>query len=337
MNKILVIGDTHFKDYLSYSDYIDGGREKEKENVLNFIIEQSKDCDHIVFLGDFFNAKNNSSNVNKQAVSFLEKFENDIYMISGNHTKKGDGSTAIDFIKEIKDKRWNIYTKPTSVMIGDKKVSFLPYMLNSELEVTNFEDSAKNIVKDLEDGDILFAHHAISGTMCNGLGVEMFHEAVLSKEELEKKFKLVVAGHIHDPQEIDKTVITGSVFTDSVGEIEKFIWKIKSDLTVEKIKLPNREIHKLENPTIEELTGIDKSSIVKVMITDKKIKVEELKKKLKDFDATLLIENYPNKRKKAHIEEGAFDFSIEALLKLYAKEKKIDYQKLLKGLQIIND
>jgi len=35
------------------------------------------------------------------------------------------------------------------------------------------------------------------------------------------------------------------------------------------------------------------------------------------------------------IEEGAFDFSIEALLELYAKEKKVDAKLLLKGLELI--
>ena len=73
--KILLIGDTHWKDNLSYADYISDGRVAEKKEILDFIIESSKDCDHIVFLGDFFNSKNNSSEVNRQAVEFLEKFE----------------------------------------------------------------------------------------------------------------------------------------------------------------------------------------------------------------------------------------------------------------------
>ena len=78
------------------------------------------------------------------------------------------------------------------------------------------------------------------------------------------------------------------------------------------------------------------NSIVKVVITDKNISVEKVEERLRRFDAYLLIENYPSTRKKMRIENNAFDFSIEALLKLYSEEKEIDYQKLKKGLELIN-
>jgi hypothetical protein len=181
----------------------------------------------------------------------------------------------------------------------------------------------------------VFAHHAISGTTFNGIKTESLKEVVLSKEELEKKYKIIVAGHIHDSQQVDKVTIAGSVFTEIVGEVEKFIWKIDTDLNITSYKVPNREIHKLENPAEKQIQTIRADSIVKVIVTDKSIDVPELKKKLERFDASLVIENYPNTRTKAHV-EGAFDFSIEALLELYAKEKKVDYQLLLKGLELIN-
>jgi hypothetical protein len=50
-----------------------------------------------------------------------------------------------------------------------------------------------------------------------------------------------------------------------------------------------------------------------------------------------LVEDYPSARAKTHIQEGAFDFSIEALLKLYAKAKGVDEEKLLKGLSLIKN
>jgi len=331
-NKIGIIGDMHLRETLSYSDYISDGRVNEKKEILDFIVESFKDCDHIVFLGDFFNARNNSSEVNRQAVEFLEKFgKKDIYMISGNHEKKGDGSTAIDFLREVKEKNWHIFTKPKYL----EQIGFLPYMQNNELEVQTSEEATEQLTKGIEEGDILFTHHAISGTTFNGLKTELLKEVVLPKEKLEEKYKLIVAGHIHDPQQVGNTLITGSVFTNEVGEIEKFIYKINEDLTIEKLKTPGREIHKIENPTLEQLAKLPKNSIVKIILTDKKIDVEEMKVAASGFDAHLIIEDYPNERKKAHIEEGAMDFSIEALLKLYSEEKKVDYQKLLKGLELI--
>lgn len=352
--KILVIGDQHFKDNLSYADYVADRRIPEKKEILDFILEQAENCQHIVLIGDNFNSKNNSSETNREYVEFLERFgDKEIYVISGNHEKKGDGKTAIDFLGEVKKKNWHIFNRPGTISFIEKhktvgksipsipsqstwKFDFLPYMLNSELGVENHDEASKEIMKHLDGGDILFAHHLITDTTYRGMKAELFHEVILPREKLEKKYKLVVAGHVHEPQQRGNTLITGSLFTSEVGEIEKFIWKINADLTVDKIKVPAREIHKLENPTAKQLSSIPKNAIVKAIITDKKINVEELKEKLNKFDASLVIEDYPNQRKKAHIEEGAFDFSLEALLKLYAKEKNVDIQKLMKGLQIIN-
>lgn len=340
-NLIGVIGDTHLRDYLSYNEHIADGRVAEKQKVFDFIVKELSDCKHIVFLGDFFHMKNNSSEVCRQAVEFLERFGmKDVYIIVGNHEKKGNGKTAIDFLGEVTKPNWHIFTKPASLSIKngteDLKLDFVPYMLNHEMEVETCEEASEKIVGLLGGGDIVFAHHAISGTTFNGIKTESLKEVVLSKEELEKKYKMIIAGHIHESQQVDKVTVAGSVFTEIVGEVEKFIWKINENLEIEKFKVPGREIHKIENPTDKQIQAIKEDSIVKVIVTDKSIDIPELKKKLERFDASLVIENYKNERKKAHV-EGAFDFSIESLLELYAKEKEVDYQLLLKGLELIND
>lgn len=338
-NLIGVIGDMHMKEDLSYADHISDGRVAEKKAILDFIVDSFKDCQHIIFMGDNFCHKNNSSEVNRAMVEFLEKFgKKDIYMISGNHETKGDGSTAIDFLKELKGKEnWHIFTDPTQVKIEDKIACFLPYMLKSKLEVETNEEAVEKILKVMDKGDLIFTHHSISGTVFNGIKTETLSEIVLPKEKLEKKFKLVVAGHIHVPQQYDRVLITGSVFTAEVGEEQKYIWKIDNELGIQKIKIPQRGIYKLENPTLKQLTELPKDSIAKIVITDKRIDVDELKVVAAGLDAFLLIEDYPDTRKKAHIESGAFDFSIEALLRLYAKEKDISEEKLLKGLSLINN
>lgn len=339
--KIGVIGDCHFKDSLSYADYIKDGRRTEKKEVLDFVIKSFKDCDHIVFLGDNFNSKNNSSETNREFVEFLERLGNkELYIISGNHEKKGDGKTAIDFLGEVKKPNWHIFTTPGTITVAGVtetlKLDFLPYVLNSELEVENSEEATKYLMKYLSGGDILFTHHNITGTSFNGITTDILKGVVLPKEKLEKKYKLIVAGDIHVPQEYGKVIIAGSLFTSEVGEHEKFIWKIDDDMKVKKIKVPGREIHKLENPTLKQLTALPKDSIVKIIVTDKKIDLEELEIVASGFDAYLLIIDYPDQRKKMKIEKGAFDFSIDALLHLYATEKNIDYQQLKKGLELIN-
>jgi len=338
-NLIGVIGDMHFKDDLSYADYITDRRAKEKKDILDFIVKSFEDCDHIVFMGDNFNSKNNSSETNRAFVEFLERFNNkQVYVISGNHEKKGDGKTAIDFLGEVNKTNWHIFTRPGTMCIGEKplEIDFLPYMLNSELGVENTQSAVEKITKNLIGGDILFAHHSITGTFFNGVKTDDLNEIVLPQDRLEEKYKLVVAGHIHKEQQYGRVVVTGNVFTTEVGDKEKFIFKIKEDLSLEKIKVPARQILKLEDPTNKELSMVPKDAIIKAIITNKQTNIEDLKEQLSQFDASLIIEDYPNERIKAHIEEGAFDFSIEALLKLYSEEKGVEYPKLLKGLHIIN-
>lgn len=342
----------HMRDSLSYSEYISDGRKTEKETILDFIVKQSSDCEHIVLMGDNFNSRNNSSETNRQFVNLLERFgSKEVYIISGNHEKKGDGKTAIDFIGEIKKENWHVFTSPGSISLITKhqsvglstskqepvfKMDFLPYMLNSELEVENNTEAINLIMKNLDGGDILFAHHSITGSSLKGIKTDLLNEIVLPREKLEKKYKLIVAGHIHEHQQYKRVLITGSVFTSEVGETEKFIWKIDDQIGIEKIKVPAREIHKLVDPTPLEITKLPKDSIAKIILTDKKIDPEEIKTVASGLDAYLLIEDYKDQRKKAHIEEGAsFDFSIEALLKLYSEEKGVNLEKLLKGLELI--
>ena len=340
MSKLLICGDLHLRENLNYSEYILDGRNSEKKEILDSIIKSSSDCDSVVLLGDCFNTKNPPAETVKEFVSFIESFGNKhVYIISGNHSKKGDGSTALDFLKEIKNKpHWHIFTKPHNAQIGNLKVSFLPYMLKSELGTENDEQSTEKIMRELPGGDILFAHHSISDTTFNGISTNALKEVVLPKMKLEEKYKQIIAGHIHVPGVFGKTVLTGSVFNNEVSEIGKFIYKIGDDLKVEQIKIPGRGIYKLENPTSEELAILPKESIVKVIITDKTMNTEELKNNLTRFDASLILEQYPNERKKMHnIQEGAMDFSPESLLKLYSEERGIELSKLLKGFELIKN
>jgi len=272
-------------------------------------------------------------------LSSLRFKDKQVYILGGNHEKRGNGKSAIDFMREINKPNWHIITKPEIAEINGTQSYFLPYMSRPELGVSNDLDGCNMLLKGMTAGKYLFAHHAISDTFSNtGVSTNTFNEIILPKTELEKKFKKVIAGHIHKPQEDGNTIITGSVFNNEAGETEKFIWKLDVNTDqIEKIKLPGRGIYKIENPTIDKLKKIPVNSIVKVILTSRDINVEELKDSLKKFDAYLLLEQYPNERKKLHFDDSAMDFSIPSLLKMYSEEKKIDYNKLIRGMELISD
>lgn len=338
MKKILCIGDAHFKDNLSYSEYVKDARLGEKNDILNSIIKSSEDCGYVVFLGDQFQSKNNSSEVVREFVEFVEKFEDkEIYIINGNHEKRGDGKTAIDFMREVNKPNWHIITSIRDFTIEGKKVTFLPFLVKAELGTNDTETAAKDIIKVLTGGDILFHHFAVSDTEAShGISTNVFKEVVLPKKDLEKKYSWVIGGHIHTPKQYGATIVAGSIFTNEVGEKDKYVWKLDlEDMSVKKVALPGRHIHKIENPSIGDLSSIPKSDIIKVVMTNKELPIEEIKSYLKKFDSYIYIEQFPNERKKLHFDEGAVDFSIENLLKIYSQERGVDMGLLNKGFDLI--
>lgn len=333
-----IIGDLHFKESLGYADYVTDGRRPEREEILNFIVDTFKECDTIVFLGDLLNSRSNSPHTIKSLVNFIEQFHGkEVYMIAGNHEKYGDGRSALDFLKEIKNPKWHVITNE---IFSVGSMTFLPSFSKSEKGKDTNEEFIKEIMSLLPGGDILFHHFAVTDTLTNsGISVEAFSEPIFTRKNLEKKYKLIVGGHIHAAQCVGKTVVSGSIFNNEVGEKEKYIWTIDDALKVKQIKLPGRAIYKLENPTEAELDAIDPSSIVKVVITKKleRSKVDELKERLAKFDAFLVSEQVPNERKKIEFGNGeaVTEFSIEQLLEVYSKERGVDLAKLKLGFELI--
>ena len=124
-----------------------------------------------------------------------------------------------------------------------------------------------------------------------------------------------------------------------MGETEKFVWKIDTkDGTYERISLPVRPIYKIFDPHSQELDTLPANAIVKVILTEKDLNVDAIKKALERFDAHILVESYPNERTRMHVEEGqTLDLSIDSLLDLYAKAKGKDAGRLKKALKIVTE
>jgi DNA repair exonuclease SbcCD nuclease subunit len=333
-----VVGDVHMRDALGYNDQID--RTQEEQNVLDFIISSFSDCQKIVFIGDIFNSCNPSSEVVRKAVNFIERFDNkELFFVSGNHDKFGNGKSALNFLKEIKNKSWHIITNEVEMF---NNMVFCPYFFKGELEAKDDKAATVKVMKKLKDnpGNILFVHHSISDSMtASGINTNFFPEVVLPKKKLEELYKLVVGGHIHHHSMHGQTIVTGSIFNQEINETGKMIYKINEEtLEVVQITLPGRKIYGLTNPTDKDLE-LDKNSIVKVTITEKlsHAKLDELRDKLKVFDAFILLEHVPSERKQIHLEDGGnmLEFDILQLLEIYSQEKKADINKLKQAFELI--
>lgn len=331
----MIIGDLHFKAEMGYADYVKDGRREEKKNVLDFIVKLANDCQGVVLLGDNLNNRNNPSSVIKEFVSFVERFRGkEIYVLGGNHTKIGTGSSAEDFMKEIENPNWHIITNKIEKI---NNLVFLPYFYKSEVGVNTNEKLKNYLVKNLPEGDYLFGHHAFSGVKDDYINSEFFNEVLMPLDKLKDKYKKIFIGHIHQACQIDNLYQVGSTFTHEAGEYQKrcCILDLENDSVVSHI-LPNRAIYKLDNPSALEIQSLPDDCVAKIFIRPSNPDYLSIKELLTNKNISFnIIEKVEQKRDKFVEEENLVDLSLNDLLKIYAKQKNVSAKSLLEGFDLI--
>ena len=339
-NKILIVGDAHVRSELPYSSALPDGRRGEWEEVKKEIHKASEDCGAVVLLGDNFNARNNPSPVLKEFVEFLKGFgDKEVHILCGNHERHGKG-TALDFLKSLNHGKWHVYLEPTETSVAGVHSMMIPFVTPSLLGVEDKENGIKKLIELIKPAKLAFAHHAISGSKVYNremdFATDFFNEIVLPRSIMEKSFEKTFGGHVHEKQQVgEKILITGSLFTKNMGEHKKSVWTWE-DGVVEEIPLPVRGIYQVEVDKTMALEEIPKNSIVKAYVRDRDIDIDTVKEHMSQFDASLVIEQYPNERAKTHFEgSSALDLSVEGLLKMYCIAKGLEYPEVKEGFDLI--
>jgi DNA repair exonuclease SbcCD nuclease subunit len=335
--KILLVGDQHHRLELPYAAAFEDGRRGEWENVVATIHSASHRADLVILMGDNLNARHNHSSVLADFVNFLQGFgKKEVRILTGNHERYGL-STALDFLDLTMKENWCVHTTPCGpVNFNGTTISFIPYMTPAMVEgAEGNEDAVEKFMETLVPADIAVMHQGITGAKVHGTMVDLFNEMVFPQTTLEKKFKKIFSGHIHQAQTVGKKIqMTGSIFSMEVGEHSKSIFMYDTETgTVEDIPLPVRGIYLVEDK--KDMSKIPDDSIVKYIVTDKAIDVEEKKKEMERFDASFVIEKYPMERRKMHVADGAMDLDINSLLEMYAKSKNVLYSSLREGLDLL--
>jgi len=350
--KIGIVGDLHFKDSLSFSFSVKDHREKEKQDVLQTIISSLADCDSVVFMGDQLDTKQSSPHVIKDFITFIEAFhDKQLFFLAGNHEKWGDGRSAIDFLREVKNKQWHVISNSIlRTFIDGKRFVFLPYFTPSELERRwGGQDKQENVERILAElhGEFLFAHHAISGVETYEGQTDLFKEIVLPMEKLLEKIPIVFAGHIHKPGVYTFgskfCCMTGSIFTKNVGEDEKFVWKLDIDSKqLERVQLPVRPIKRISSEHLsaseleEMLESCPSDSILRIINTNPELSFENILKKTKQFDGVSIKNEFVKIRKQIQIDEDEFhQKDIPGLLRIFAKIRNLPEEDVLQGFDLI--
>jgi DNA repair exonuclease SbcCD nuclease subunit len=306
--------------------------------VKKKIHETAEACDAVVLLGDNFNQRHNHSSVIKEFVEFLNGFgDKEINILVGNHERFGT-ATALDFLKEMKKPNWIVHNKPSYIEIAGVDAVMVPYMTPALMGVETREEAINEICSlfPIGDFDLLFAHHAITGSKLRELPVEMLNEIVLPGDIVSKNFNHTFAGHIHEPQNMGNIQMTGNIFTQEMGEHEKFIYTYDTlSHSVEEVKLPVRGIYKIIWEELKNTDDIPKDSIVKCYVTNRDTDLEVVRAMMTTFDASIIIEQYPSERAKIHFEDGGLDLSVESLLRLYSEAKGLPYEEIKDGYELI--
>jgi DNA repair exonuclease SbcCD nuclease subunit len=341
MIRVGIIGDLHCKDLLGYADYVSDKRIPERQAVLDQIANLFKGYDLVVLMGDNFNARNNSSETIKDFVKFAQSIRAPLAIIAGNHEKAGSGKSALDFVEEL-DNDWATAIRgPKMIDVKGVHVVLLPYMSRTEMKCQDNRAAGKAIQGILPEGDILLAHQAFTGYSFGGTNTDDINEPVLDKAWLAERYQKVAIGHIHQGGNDGKFLVAGSVFCNEVGEEEKSVWTLLVDETTRKTEvvahiLDQRGIRKIKDPEpkdIENLTPAD--WIVKAEITKRGTDVEAVKRMLRPFAGSVVVERYPNERMTIKTDSDVLDYSVENMLAMYAKAKNLNPDILLTGYALI--
>lgn len=339
--KILIVGDPHFRYQLPYAAALEDSRRGEWDAVKKMIHDEAKTCDAVVLMGDNFNSKHNHSSVNKEFIEFLNGFSTDVYMIAGNHERYGE-ETALDFIQEMAVDSWKVYTRPTHVELpGGLSFQFLPYMTPGTVGAGSNEEARDKVMELIKPATYLFHHHIVESTKWEGGDSSIVNELVLPAT-VEDNYTMVFGGHIHQPSKVtEKTWVVGNIFTNEVGEHEKFIFVLDTETNaVEQKKLPCRPIYSVDvKQATSYVSDIPAYSIVKATVRDpffvgqRAYITNEL---FGHVDAFVLVEQFSKQRKKVNLAEaGALDLSIDNLLKVYCDQRKISFPDIRSAFDLL--
>jgi DNA repair exonuclease SbcCD nuclease subunit len=276
---------------------------------------QQNNISTMVIGGDIYHTKSIIYSMAQEILGdFIDAYPNLCFIIlDGNHDLSDKGVDAISSLK---------------VLSKYKNVMFVSHKGTLKLENILFVPYSKNLAKEISEGktDILISHFGLSEGMLNS-GISIVSE--IGMKNLIGKYKVVLLGHYHKPQEI----INDSIKLYYVGSPIQLDWGEKGDekrflvvdsttLKVESVPTVGYKKHieleiNTENKTqiLKEAKLVkDRGDYVKLIKTDS----VTLDKKFEDF-------NVVDKSEKDVTDRGVSStMSQDQRMKRYLEIKKID-------------
>jgi len=219
--KAAIIGDVHLSRYGQDADNDSGGSEKLKSiqaslyEIANYC--KAKKIPNIIFTGDIFHNKSILYAVAQDIfINFLNDFPDLLfYIIDGNHDLSGKVGKVVSSLKGIQGRKNVTWITATDGKLfwqhPTENMLFVPY---SEFMV--------DVIKS-NKSDILISHFGLNEGMLNS-GISI--KTNISINDLKGKYKHVLLGHYHKPQEYRDSDI--QVYY--IGSIIQLDWGEKEDV-----------------------------------------------------------------------------------------------------------
>lgn len=228
--KIGIVGDIHWSKYSSILRHRGNKYSKRLENCINSINwaeDTTRDCDMVVYLGDFFD---NESLKSEEITALSEIKWNKLphkFLVGNHELGLNDLSFSSAHIFE------QVIDHPMSWIYNDVEICYLPYMLNNTGKLDDYFD-AKTTKR------VVFSHNDIAGIQ---LGKFISTEG-FSIENIENNCDLFINGHLHNGSKVSDKIynvgnLTGQNFSEDAEVYKHNIFILDTNtLSIEEIENP---------------------------------------------------------------------------------------------------
>jgi DNA repair exonuclease SbcCD nuclease subunit len=197
--KVLVTADIHLHSFKAFSSLSEGVNTRALDiiQVLTQIADYavSSEITNIFILGDIFHKRGTVDVVLYNLLSnYFSKYPSiTFWLLVGNHDQ-ATINADYNSIDPIGANNIKVISKPEKHRIGDKVVLFMPYIHGHK--------TVQDLIKK-NTADYLFGHFAVSGAKVINTDFVLKDGIKLTKSILNK-YKLILVGHYHTPQNLDK-------------------------------------------------------------------------------------------------------------------------------------
>ena len=213
--KFLITGDIHLSRYAQDKVEETSNLPERLHSIRNALYDMGEYCydndiDTFIIAGDIMHSKSIIYSIAQEIMlDFFDQYEDlQFWIIDGNHDLSGKGTGAISSLNALRSVS-NVEWISGAASVDSNKF-FVPY--------------SNNMVEEIKNGkaDILISHFGLNEGILNS-GISIISD--LSMKDLIGKYKLILLGHYHKPQDIGQ----GACRLYYVGSPIQLDWGEKGD------------------------------------------------------------------------------------------------------------